>query len=124
MQLTNSIKYANLDSLNEVEKAELREIATKEFEKISRLIKNDFNLLVHPKVYTKEKGRKYSIHLQIEAPTKMYSTEAAGWDLRLTAHEATKKIKNELSKSLKTKTLRKKFEAKKIKSLFSVIRRK
>lgn len=124
MQLTNSINYVNLDALTDKEKSNIKEILDKEFDKVSRIIKNDFNLLVHTKVYTKEKGKKYSIHLQIEAPTKMYSTEVAGWDIRLVAHEAINKIKNELNKSLKTKTLRKKVEAKKIKRMFSVIRRK
>lgn len=124
MQLTNSVNYVNLDALTDKEKSDIKEILDKEFDKVSRLIKNDFNLLVHTKVYTKEKGKKYSIHIQIEAPTKMYSTEAAGWDIRLTAHEAINKIKNELNKSLKTKTIRKKIEAKKIKRMFSVIRRK
>ena len=101
MKLVNVIKYAGLSVLTEEEQELLKEILSREFEKISRLVSNDFNIMVHAKTYSKEKRRKYTLHVKLESPTKMYTSEAFGWDFKTVVHKAMNRIKTELEKSHK-----------------------
>lgn len=123
MKLVNSIKYTNLESLTENEQESLKEILEKGFPEIARLIKNDFNLRVHTKVFEKEKVKKYSIHLKLESPTKMFNADVSGWDLRTAVHKAVDKIKNELRKLQKTKNRSNYLKIKRLKETSTVIRR-
>lgn len=101
MKLVNVIKYAGLSVLTEEEQELLKEILSKEFEKVSRLLNNYFNILAHTKVYNKEKRRKYSIHLRVDSPTKMYTSEAFGWDFKTVVHKSINRIKKEIESSHK-----------------------
>lgn len=124
MKLVNAIKYTNLDYLIDKEQNEIKAILLKEFDMISRLIKNDFNILVHIKTHSPEKRKKYSFHIRLESPTRNFGAESTAWDHKLAVHKAVNKIKNEIKKSQKYANKSTLLKLKELRRISSVIKRK
>jgi len=114
MTLINIIKYIGLKELDINEQAIVKDILEEEYEKIHRLIKNITNVNFHIKLYNIEgKAKKYSVHIKIEAPTRIFTANTADWDLAKVTHECINAVKKEiesyLAKSKKEKLELKKF---------------
>jgi hypothetical protein len=101
-KFSNIVKYSGLDNLNLIEKIKLKNIAESRYNKIYRSLRGiPMDLSINVKVYEKEKRKKYSIHGKIEAPTKIFSAKAFGWDIKKTTHEVLIKLENEIKKKFK-----------------------
>lgn len=102
MTITNIIKYIGLNDLNDIEQSTVKSVIENNYEKIHRLTKNITNLTVHVKIYEKrESAKKYSVHLRAEAPTKIYTSNHADWDLPRVLHKCINSILTEIEHKLK-----------------------
>ena len=102
MKIVNIIQYIGLKDLDEQEQAIVKEIIGGNYEKIHRQIKNITNLVVDINVYEKrEAAKKYSVHLKVEAPTRIFTAQSVDWDLRRALHALIEKITFEIGHKLK-----------------------
>lgn len=85
------IQYVGVSDLNEEERAAVNRVTTEGYEKVKRDLQNLTNLLVHIKTYNKEGDRKkYSVHLRVDAPTKinLASSRSDDWEIAAAMHKA------------------------------------
>ena len=97
---TEMIQYIGFKELGEDERDAVEEIATKYHDKVKRLIHNVANLTLHVKTHGDVKGadkqRKYTVHLKLIAPTHMFESEDASFDLRKVTHLVFEHMLNQL----------------------------
>jgi len=96
-----TIKYTNLKKLEPSEQEIIKEKLQKELNKFSRLIKNNLNVSVHPKLYNKEKRKRYTINLKINSPAKTFTAETSEWDLNTAINKTIIKVENQIKKIYK-----------------------
>lgn len=113
--IKNIIKYSGLNNLNLIEQTKLKNVAEKEYENIKRSYHNIMDLSINVKVHNQKK-KKYSIHARIEGPSKVFSAEAADWDVASVTREVLNSLNSELKKSFKE-------EGKKWRGIGAIIRK-
>jgi len=93
------LQFVGLNSLTIEEQDAVSTIATKEYEKAQRALKNTLSMVVHIKCYEKEGGRKkYSLHIRAIAPTKIIeSCKSHDWDLIRALHKSFQDIHNQIA---------------------------
>ncbi len=102
-----AIRYIGLKDLDQNEQAILTSIIEKEQPKITRLLKNEAELIVKIKVVKKESRKRFMISLQLNAPTRPFivknrETEKGGdWDIAKAAHKELNALKYEINHRLK-----------------------
>ena len=100
------IQFTGLKDLNDDEKEILNTLSTEYYQKFKRELKNLTSMGVHVKIYTKGgKTKKYSLHVKVIAPTKIFESEkAADWDFARTLHKAFKDLEKQIVKGLRSDT--------------------
>lgn len=107
------IQYKGLDELDEFEKAELNKFSERYFPKIKRETKNLTSVELHIKIHRKEfkkdeQRKKYSIHLRVIAPTKIFEASADDWDFPTAVHKAYENAILEIKKHFRSDISRRK----------------
>jgi len=88
------LNQANLDSF---QKKNIKKIAANESFKLQRGIKNEFNLVIHIKNYSKEgKQHKYSVNLRIEFPGQIITATQSDWRIETALRKTFNNAKNKL----------------------------
>ena len=94
-------------NLHPHEEGDIKNMASKESEKIRRLLKHDFTMRVHFKEYEKGgKQQKYSLHLHLDSTGKSLNVSEFDWNLETALHKLFDNANNLLKKDLKRDTSR------------------
>jgi len=98
-----NIKFVGLNDtkLNPYQKYTVKKIASNEAFKLQRKINNEMNLVIHLKDYDKGGKQKFSIHLRIETPGQMISSEQHDWDLETALRKVFNNAKNSVKKKFR-----------------------
>lgn len=89
----------NLLDIDPYEKKSIKKIASNEAFKLQRMIKNNFQLLIHVKAYSKTgRQHKYSVHLKLEFPGQIVAVDQDDWDIRRAFHKAFRNAHNKIKK--------------------------
>ncbi len=102
----DNIKFVGLSKLRitKPQVEAVKKIASNEAFKIQRLLKQEFELSVHIKDYSKEgKQQKYSVHLHVTSPKVNLTVQQEDWDLRTALRKTFENVKNTLSKKFRRK---------------------
>ncbi|MBI4140387.1 hypothetical protein HY485_00975 [Candidatus Woesearchaeota archaeon] len=93
------LQFVGLNSLTIEEQDAVSTIATKEYEKAQRTLKNTLSMVVHIKCYEKEGGKKkYSLHIRAIAPTRIIeSCKSHDWDLVRALHKSFQDIHHQIA---------------------------
>lgn len=100
------IGWSNL-KVDDYERECVEKICSNESFKLQRIIKDPFDLKIHLKEYSQTGNRvagkqhKYSVHLKIEHPGKVFAVSQDDWDLRRAFHKAFANLQNAAKKSFK-----------------------
>jgi len=103
-----AVRYIGLKDLDQEEQVILTKIIEKEHPKITRLLKNEADLLVKIKVVKKQTRKRFMISLQLDAPTRPFivknkETEKGGdWDIAKAVHKELNALRYEINHRLKT----------------------
>lgn len=111
--IVKNIQFIGLNELEDVHpylKEYIKKISSFYGEKINYMIKNINSIRVHLKEHTKGgKAHKYSVHIQVIAPTVMItSTKAVDWDISRVLHKAFKDVERRIIHKFKSDTSYKK----------------
>ena len=98
-----NIKFVGLNDtkLNPYQKYTVKKIASNEAFKLQRKINNEMNLVIHLKDYDKGGKQKFSIHLRMETPGQMISSEQHDWDLETALRKTFNNAKNSVKKKFR-----------------------
>ncbi len=99
MVKTETIQYAGVDNIDPHQKWILDKLATEYYQKFKRSLQNITSMSVHIKAHENEGTRKkYSIHIKLHAPTKIFASTKgnADWDLARALHKAFKNIEQQI----------------------------
>ena len=98
-----NIKFVGLNDtkLNPYQKYTVKKIASNEAFKLQRKINNEMNLVIHLKDYDKGGKQKFSIHLRIETPGQMISSEQHDWELETALRKVFNNAKNSVKKKFR-----------------------
>lgn len=88
--IMNEIQIIGIKELDEMELEAVNRIASKGYDKIKRELKNEVLITVHIKSHDKQgTQRKYSVHVKVMAPTRIFtSTKAVDWNLETALHKS------------------------------------
>ena len=101
------INYVGINVLNQGERARMKSIISKEYEKMNNLVAPEsLKLKVHVKTYDKEgKRKRYVLHMKAETPYGRINLDGSEADLRKHAHwdiaKATHKAMKFMDKQVK-----------------------
>jgi len=92
------LQFVGLNKLAIEEQMTVNQLATKEFEKVERMLHNIVSMIVHIKEYAKEGGKnKYSLHVRVMAPTAIIeSCKSQDWDLTRALRKSFEDIQNQI----------------------------
>ncbi len=99
-----NIKFVGLSKLrlSESQRYNLKKITSNEAFKIQRQLKNEFDLTIQFKEYSKEgKQHKYAVNLKVEYPGQMIATSQEDWDFETALRKTFNNVKNKLKKKFK-----------------------
>ena len=98
------IQIIGIKDLDDMEIDAVNRHANRYYGKIQREIKNVTSLVVHVKSYEKQgTQRKYSIHVRVIAPTRIFvSTKASDWNLEKALHMSFRDVIRQIQHSLHT----------------------
>ena len=98
------IQIIGIKDLDEMEVEAVNRLANRYFGKIQREIKKINSVAIHIKSYEKEgRGKKYSIHVKVMAPTRIFtSTKTFDWDLNKALHKSFRDVIREIKHRLHT----------------------
>ena len=105
-----NVKFIGLNDvrLSPQQKYNLKKITDHEAMKLQRKIKQEFTLVLHLKEYTKEGDQgKFSVHLRIEYPGKILTSEQFDWDLETALRKTFNNAKNNTNSRFKEESNRK-----------------
>jgi len=91
-----AIQYIGADVLDETQKADLDKLSTEYYDRIQRGLKNITSLKIHVKKHTKGGRGKFSIHLTVIAPTRVFECSASDWDFAKTLHMVFNEMQNQI----------------------------
>ena len=102
------IQFIGINELSPEEQETVQELATKAHERITTILQNITELVVHIKTYENEGERKkYSLHVRCAAPSLMFESEKAhDWDLARVLHKAFNDIEQQIKHKLHTDSSR------------------
>ncbi|MEK6949092.1 MAG: hypothetical protein AABX34_02645 [Nanoarchaeota archaeon] len=88
------IQIIGIKELDEMELEAVNRIADKGYDKIKRELKNEVSITVHVKSHNKQGSqRKYSVHVKVMAPTRIFtSTHAVDWNLETALHKSFEEV--------------------------------
>lgn len=99
----------NAAKLEPYQKYNFKKIAANEAFKLQRKINNEFVLVIHLKEYGKGgKQQKYSVHMRLEYPGKIITSEQEDWDLETALRKAFNNAKNEVKSRFRGDSSRRK----------------
>lgn len=105
-----NIQYVGLDELDidTYQSIHLRRIVSRHAADIQKYFKNEFQLVVHIKEYSKTGSRhKFSVHLRATHPgATVPATQGHGWNVRTAVQESFKRLASHLAKKYKGPTKR------------------
>lgn len=92
------LQFVGLNDLAIEEQIAVNDLATKEFEKVEKMLHNKISMVVHIKEYTKEGGKnKYALHVRVIAPTgEIESCKSNDWDLVRALRKSFEDIQNQI----------------------------
>ncbi|MEK6823093.1 MAG: hypothetical protein AABY13_04640 [Nanoarchaeota archaeon] len=102
------IQYIGLKDLTDDERGALEEVCSKHYDKIKRQMHNITSLTVHVKTHgshkdkchgeeeVADKKKKYSMHLRVIAPTHIFESEDAAFDIRKVANVVFEHMMNQI----------------------------
>jgi len=96
-----SLQIKGVECLTEIEKQELQRIADKHYEKIKRMLDNEFSLRVSIKAHSANKDapnkrKKYSITINLSGEIPRIEADAFEWDFNKALNSAFAKVEHEL----------------------------
>jgi cytoplasmic iron level regulating protein YaaA (DUF328/UPF0246 family) len=96
------IQFKGLKELEDDEKEILNQVSTEYYPKIKKKLHNTASVELHIKAHSKQGSKKkYSVHLKVIAPTKIFESESDDWDLVRTLRKAYEAMLVELEKAFK-----------------------
>lgn len=99
------IQFKGLKELSDEEKDVLNEISAEYYPKIKREMHNITSIELHVKVHSKGGSKKkYTAHLRVIAPTRIFEAEHHDWDLPRALRRAFDAMIFELLKAFKKDT--------------------
>ncbi|MCX6798957.1 MAG: hypothetical protein NTW59_02560 [Candidatus Diapherotrites archaeon] len=91
-----NIQIIGLPDLDEVDSALVQQALEKTFDKMRRVLKEDFQLVLHFKEYNKGGAKtKHSIHVRVIHSGKPISAQEVGWNAVKTAQHALAVLERE-----------------------------
>ncbi len=85
------------------QKYNLKKIASNEAFKLQRLLKNEFDLIIHMKDYSKEGNQhKFSINMRIEFPGQIITSAQSDWNFETALRKTFNNAKNKLKKKFRS----------------------
>ena len=104
--VSETIQFVGVEELEHESKELINKLANEYYNKIKRSLDNMTSIKVHVKAYNKagkeDKARKWSIQVQVFAPTQRFETSAQDWDIERTLHKAFKAMEKEIQHRLHT----------------------
>jgi len=96
--MTETLEVVGLNDLNILEKAKINRLLSKYKGKIKRILPaNIDSIKIHIKKYKKSGSKsKYSLHIRILTPKKIFESEKSDWDLAKVLHISFKALENEI----------------------------
>ncbi len=107
------IQFIGVKELMPEEQELVSRLSTESFEKLTRILKNIEQMVVHVKRYEKEGGKaKYSLHIRLKVPTSaiIESCKSHDFDLARALHRAFDDIKTQIEHKFHTGTMPKAYE--------------
>lgn len=106
IQKKHNIQFVGLHDLKleEYQREDLQKIASNEAFKLQRMIRNQFQLILHLKGYhrvgSQKNGeqQKYAVNLRLEFPGQMIAASADDWDVETALRKTFDNTKNEVKK--------------------------
>jgi len=102
------IQFVGVHDLEPMEQETVQTLATENYQKIKRQLKNLTDMKVHVKTYKKEGDKKkYSIHILIAYPGKVIeSCRAHDFELPRALHKAFNDVKEQINHTFHSDTTR------------------
>lgn len=102
------LQFVGINSLSIEGQVAVKDISTREFEKVKRQLKNIISMVVHVKVYSKEASKaKFALHIRVISPTQLFeSCKSHDWDLVRALRKSFEDIHNEIEHKFKTNATR------------------
>ena len=95
--MAETLDVVGLDDLSLLEKAKISVLFSKYKVKIKRILYNIDSIKIHIKKYKKSGAKsKYSLHIRILTPKKIFEVEKSEWDLSKVLHISFKALENEI----------------------------
>jgi len=96
--MAETLEVIGLNELSILEKAKINLLLSKYKGKIKRSLDNINSIKIHVKKYKKQgKKSKYSVHIRILTPKKIFESERAEWDLTKVLHMSFRALENEIN---------------------------
>ena len=97
------IQYVGVSELEPEEQLEVSRLSTEYYPKIKRQLKNIMSLVVHIKKYEKGGSTKFSIHVRVIAPSRLFeSCKSHDFDLARALHKSFEDVQSEMRHKLHT----------------------
>jgi len=101
-----AIRFVGVRDLSPEERLLLDELAARYHPKIERALRNEVDLVVHVKTHKappgKEGGKKFSVPVHVNAPTKaIKSSKADSWELGTALRQAFEEVERQAQHTFK-----------------------
>jgi hypothetical protein len=97
--MVETLEVVGLSDLNILEKAKINLLLSKYKGKIKKILPADIDSIkIHIKKYKKLGSKsKYSLHIRILTPKKIFESEKSDWDLSKVLHISFKALETEIN---------------------------
>jgi|TARA_B100002003_G_scaffold250515_1_gene290190 hypothetical protein len=97
--MAETLEVVGLHDLNILEKAKINLLLSKHKGKIKRILPGSIDFIkIHIKKYKKLGAKpKYSLHIRILTPKKIFEVEKSDWNLAKVLHISFKALENEIN---------------------------
>lgn len=100
--MDRKIQVSNLPDVDEIDKAKIDSTLATSYDKIARIVDNDFILKVNFKSHEKGGARKqHEVHLHLSGPGFEVIAKETGWNLIAAFHNAISTLERETIKKVK-----------------------
>jgi len=94
------IQYVGINDLEDIHKAHLSKFSEEYYSRIQRKLHQDIRLRVHIKTFNKGGERiKYSVHINVMGPVKVFESSAHGWDFDKVMHQSFREMEKQIDHS-------------------------
>lgn len=91
------LQTIGFNSLEEDDLADFQKLFSEYSKKIERKLKKISSFVINVRAYRKSGSRKkFSIHVRVVAPTKIFEAEAHDWDFSRVLHKVFNKLEEEI----------------------------